>query len=65
MGDLVLVVPFGFDGVFGGLGFWVPEGPGCGSLDDDSVSEYLTYLYYENTLYIFYYNREDLVSSID
>ena len=44
MGDLVLVVPLGFDGVFGGLGFWVPEGPGCGSLDDDSVSEYLTYV---------------------
>ena len=44
MGDLFLFVPLVFDGVFGGLGYWVPEGPGCGSLDDDSVSEYLTYV---------------------
>ena len=42
IGDLGLLVPLVFVGVFGGLGFWVPEGPGCGSLDEDSDSEYLT-----------------------
>ena len=44
IGDLGLLVPLDLDGVFGGPGFWVPEGPGFGSLDEDSVSEYLTYV---------------------
>ena len=38
MGDLGFPVPLVFDGVFGGLGFWVPEDPGCGSLGEDSDS---------------------------
>ena len=43
-GDLGLLVPLDFDGVFGGLGFWEPEATGCWSLDEDSFSEYLTFV---------------------